>query len=160
MIYNTNKAIPPIIIGRRGENEVESVYFDFSEWKVKYGTGTLILLIQRPNENVIYPVELTTEGIVATWTISSTDTAMRGIGKGTLQYTVSGKVKKTKIFKFIVDDALTANGTAPAPYNDYVNQVLSAASRAEEAAGRAVEYGQQIKYENNIIYIGGGDNQT
>ena len=159
--YNID-VIPVVRIGKCGEKLVTEVSFDFSKWKEKYGEGNLVLLLQRPFERLIYPVELQIEDTIATWVVTATDTEIKGIGKATLQYNVDDKIKKSKLFKFIVEESLVADSVAPAPYQDYVNQAIDAVEEAKEYAQSASDsaaiaqmYGQRISFENGIIHIGG-----
>ena len=152
MTINVNDLILPLAIGKRGENAAEEITFDFTPWYEKYGDGTLVLLIQRHGEKVIYPVELTQNGPMATWTVSATDTAIKGIGKASLQYTVGDVIKKGRTFRFNVEDSLTPSGTAPEPYSNYVEQVLEAEQSAEASAEAAAQSAEEAaQYRPRII---------
>ena len=151
MTINVNDLILPLLtIGRRGENAAEEITFDFTPWYERYGDGTLVLLIQRHGEKVIYPVELVQDGPRATWMVSATDTAVKGIGKASLQYTVGEVIKKGRTFRFNVEDSLTASGTAPEPYDNYVDQVLEASASAAQSAEEASHY---KPYQNELGQI-------
>lgn len=156
-MINANEHTSLITIGYRGEKNAEVIEFDFSEWYEKYGPGSICLLLQRHGDKVIYPVELEVEGTVAKWTVSATDTALHGTGKATLQYTVGDVIKKGKVFHFTVGDSLLANGEAPEPYSNYVDQVLQAADTAAESARSAAESAEAAShyapYQNDLGQI-------
>ena len=151
-MINTNGTIIPVYIGKRGENAVTQVQFDFLDWFRELGEGALVLLIQRPGDRLIYPVELAMDGTTATWTVTETDTAIKGIGKATLQYMVGEQIKKSKIFRFVIDDSLTSNGKAPDPYADYVRQILVAEQAAAKSASAAAQSAEEAsQYRPRII---------
>lgn len=112
-------------LGRQLENEVTEVVFDFSAWNTTYGAGTLSLSVQRKGDEMPYPVTMTVSGTDATWEISDTDTARKGVGKAQLTYTVGDAVKKSVIYKFTVYESLGTNGEYPAPGETWKDNVES-----------------------------------
>ena len=137
-----NNIIP---IGYEGENKVEEVQFDFSEWVQDYGSGTIVLLHQRSADPAPYPVTLTTEGNVATWTLSSADTQYKGWGAAQLVYTVGEAIKKSAVYRTYNNASLGDSTDPPEPWETWVDEVIAAGNAAQEAAegrgvhGRAVE---------------------
>ena len=129
-----------IEVGRLGENDANSISFDFAAWVEKYGDGNITMLFQRPTEALIYPIALSVNGTVATWTVSETDTAISGKAHATLIYTVDEVIKKSAEFFCMVEKVLSANGQPPEPYEDYLAQIVAAGAAAEEAAGIAEGY--------------------
>lgn len=139
-----------IPIGHIGENIVEAVAFDFSAWAEEYGTGTIQLLVQRNGDTDPYPVTLTVDETVATWTISDTDTAVLGMGECQLIYTVGDAVKKSKVYQFNCVKSLGAAGDAPDPYETWLDTLMELASEtqanadsASNSATNALTYSQQ-----------------
>lgn len=133
-----------VAIGYAGENEAESVEFDFSSWAEAYGAGVLALRFQRPQESYPYDIALEQSGTTAVWLIDDTATAYRGIGKAQLHYTVGGVLKKSCVFPVVVSRSLTDAGSVPDPYEDWLvtlqgiaDQGTAAAEAAEEARSGA-----------------------
>ena len=129
-----NNIIP---IGYEGENKVEEVQFDFSQWVQDYGSGTIILLHQRSADPAPYPVTLTTEGNVATWTLSNADTQYKGWGAAQLVYTVGEAIKKSVVYRTYNNASLGDSTDPPEPWETWVEQVLQAAQDAEASAETA-----------------------
>lgn len=126
-----NNIIP---IGYEGENKVGEVQFDFSEWVQDYGSGTIILLHQRSADPAPYPVTLTTEGNVATWTLSSADTQYKGWGAAQLVYTVGEAIKKSAVYRTYNNASLGDSTDPPEPWETWVDEVIAAGNAAQEAA--------------------------
>ena len=120
-------------LGFAGENEVQSVTFNYSKWVNWYGDGTLSLLLQRHGDTNPYPVALTD----STWTISDTDTAIAGFGLAQLVYTVDGAIKKSSVFKIYVDKSLTSSVDPPDPYDTWLDQVIAVGAEVDADADRA-----------------------
>ena len=130
MIYKADGVRVTIPIGRVGERNVRTVEFDISDWITKFGEGLVSLLIRRSKEDVVYPALISRDGQTITWNVSDTDTAVKGIGKGELIYTVNDKVKKGTVFNFMVSEALTGTSeTPPEPYKTYVEKVVESVGK-------------------------------
>lgn len=112
-----------LLLGQQLENEVNEVVFDFSAWKTTYGSGDIELSVQRHGDAMPYPVTLTVSGTDATWTITDTDTACKGIGEAQVTYTVSDVKKKSCVYKFTVYRSLGEDGEYPAPGSTWCDQV-------------------------------------
>ena len=91
-----------LLIGRRGENEVTTVAFDFTEWASEFGSGVVDLYVKRFGDDSAYPVVLTVDGTVASWLVTETDTNVAGYGKAEYVYRVDGKIAKSAVFPFFV----------------------------------------------------------
>lgn len=112
-----------LLLGQQLENEVNEVVFDFSAWKTAYGSGDIDLSVQRHGDAMPYPVTLTVSGTDATWTITDTDTACKGIGEAQVTYKVGDVVKKSVVYKFTVYRSIGENGEYPAPGSTWCDQV-------------------------------------
>ena len=136
-----------LFIGRRGENEVTEVVFDFSEWQAEFGNGVIDLFVKRNGDSAAYPVVLSVDGTVATWLVSATDTNVADYGKAEYVYTVNGKIAKSAVFTFYVaEDIGQASGEAPDPYEDWIETLTGLgtetqlnAQAAEQSANDAAE---------------------
>lgn len=136
-----------LFIGRRGENEVTEVVFDFSEWQTEFGNGVIDLFVKRNGDSAAYPVVLSVDGTVATWLVTATDTNVADYGKAEYVYTVNGKIAKSAVFTFYVaEDIGQASGEAPDPYEDWIETLTGLgtetqlnAQAAEQSANDAAE---------------------
>ena len=125
-------------IGRRGENGVTKVEFDFSEWVEEFGVGVVSLLVKRPTDSSAYPVIVTLEGNTAVWMVSSTDTAFKGNGKAEFVYTVNEQIAKTRVFSTqIMEDIGEPSPTPPDPYETWLDTLVGSANDVEQDASDA-----------------------
>ena len=122
-------------LGRRGENAVTQVEFDFSAWVQEFGAGVVSLLVKRPTDSSAYPVVLTTDGNTAVWTVSGTDTAFEGIGKAEFVYTVDEQIAKSLVFITQVEADIGApSATPPDPYETWLDTLTELAAQTEQDA--------------------------
>ena len=128
-----------ILIGRQGENNARQICFDISAWQELYGTeGRVELIYQRPRDVSPYPVPLEREGSKVVWTVTATDTATAGNGRAELRYYIGDTLAKSATSIITVSDALDAPAEIPdPPGQNWLDQVMEAAQRAEDAANRA-----------------------
>ena len=160
-----------LFIGRRGENEVTEVLFDFSEWQEQFGAGVIDLYVKRNLDIDAYPVVLSVDGTVATWLVSAADTDVVGNGKIEYVYTVNEKIAKSAIFQFFVgDDIGESSPEPPEHYQSWLEQLTElgaetqanaqaaaqsaseaaeSASEAAESASEAAESAAQVAEDSN-----------
>lgn len=128
-----------LLIGRRGENEVTTVLFDFTEWASEFGSGVVDLYVKRFVDESAYPVVLTIDGTVASWLVTETDTNVAGYGKAEYVYRVDGKIAKSAVFPFFVaEDIGQPASEPPDPYESWLEQ-LTALGAETEAHAQAAE---------------------
>jgi len=128
-----------LLIGRRGENEVTTVAFDFAEWQTEFGSGVVDLYVKRFGDESAYPVVLTIDGTVASWLVTETDTNVAGYGKAEYVYRVDGKIAKSAVFPFFVaEDIGQPASEPPDPYESWLEQ-LTALGAETEANAQAAE---------------------
>lgn len=134
---NIVKATPAdvILLGRQGEKGITCVEFDLLLFVQQYGQGTAQLLVKRAGEAVVYPATLNQSGTKATWDIGAEWTATAGRGYCELSWFVGGALAKSEVFRTEVQKSLEGEtmDDVPDPADSYVEQVLGAAARAEEA---------------------------
>ena len=124
-----------IYLGKQGENLARLVCFDeLKQWKTIFGEGECELFHQRNGDNAPYPVVLEIEDDKICWKITDVDTAIAGEGKCELHYSVDGVIVKSKIWVTSVLPSL-GEGLAepPEPQKAWVDQVLTAAQKVEDA---------------------------
>lgn len=129
-----------LFIGRRGENEVTEVVFDFSEWQTEFGNGVIDLFVKRNGDSAAYPVVLSVDGTVATWIVTDADTAVVGSGKIEFVYTVDQKVAKSAIFPFYVgEDIGQASSEPPDPYESWIETLTELGTETQANAQAAAQ---------------------
>lgn len=123
-----------IPIGRLGENETTEVIFDISGWKEMFGNdGTFEVLHKRPCESNPYPCDIREEENAVIWTVKNVDVGRVGHGICNLVYKIGDRVAKTDIYETVIDMALVGGSEPPEPWEDWVERVLEAGRKAEEA---------------------------
>lgn len=129
-----------LFIGRRGENEVTEVVFDFTEWQEQFGTGVIDLYVKRSVDFDAYPVVLSVDGTVATWLVTATDTNVADYGKAEYVYTVNGKIAKSAIFPFYVgEDIGQASSEPPDPYESWIETLTELGTETQANAQAAAQ---------------------
>lgn len=154
--------ITSIVIGRVGENDAVSIEFDYSEWIAEFGTGTITLNFLRPTEDVPYPVSLTTDEGIATWLVSSTDTAISGVGQAQFVYTVSDVIKKSRVLSAIILKSIGMSGQVPDPYDAWLTEMQEIAQTTigyADAASQTLDECETVKteLENSFLHFADAD---
>ena len=134
-----------IPLGIRAENEVTQVALDFSPWAEEFGAGIVQLLVRRDGDSSPYPVVLTQSGTTATWTVSATDLAANGPLQAEFIYTVGTLVKKSEVLRFYVLRDIGAPGSAPDPYETWLDTLTEIAAQAQQDAADAEAAAQAIQ---------------
>lgn len=129
-----------LFIGRRGENEVTEVVFDFSEWQEQFGAGVIDLYVKRNLDVDAYPVVLSVDGTVATWLVTAADTDVVGNGKIEFVYTVNEKVAKSAVFPFFVgEDIGESSPEPPEHYQSWLEQLTELGAETQANAQAAAQ---------------------
>lgn len=124
MRYVTADKQRSIILGRQGENRVETVRFDVSGWEELYGVGEFVLLCKRSGDNTAYPCTITRTENTLEWVVESADVFYEGFGNLQLTYIVNNDVAKSVIFSTVVLPSLDA-GDMPTPVPEWIQTVLN-----------------------------------
>lgn len=134
-----------LYLGKQGEHLVWELAFpEPAAWAEEFGQGTAHLLASPPGGKA-YPVILAEEDGLAVWRVTAADTARAGYGRCELRWSVNGMVVKSKTYVTYVSEGLSGGcGCGQDNWGAYLEQIvqagadaLNAASRAEQAAGRA-----------------------
>lgn len=165
-----------INIGREGENNATQIRFGVAPWVKTYGEGRAEVIYQRPGDTSPYPVAVEQQGVHVLWTITATETANHGkYGKAELRYYVGDTLAKSAVSQIAVLDALGVPEDVPnPPGQDWLDQAIDAARRAEQAAvyptivkngtwwvydqelDEYVDTGSKAQGESGV-YVGSGD---
>lgn len=127
-------------IGRCGENLATCVTFNISEWKKLYGEGTVQLIHQRNGDKTPYPCVVSVTGDVMSWNVTNADVEKAGRGRAEVQYFVDEVRVKSETFATVTERALGPAGeTPPAPYQSWMDKMMTAGSQAVESAQVATD---------------------
>jgi len=134
MIVNAKNTIS---LGRLGENEATVVCFSIKSFLDECPNASFVVLHKRPCDINAYPVsnqfiQINNNNLY--WTVQSGDLTCEGSGQCELIASDNGKIIKSVIYRTIVYPSLDENGTPPEPWESWVQDVESAADRAESAA--------------------------
>lgn len=126
-----------IALGKQGENRAVRVTLP----NIRAGSGSILLLHQRSDDQKPYPVPVVEADGGIIWTVSSTDTAYPGRGQAELQWLgADGAVIKSVTYQTNVIRALTTPGAVPdEPLKPYTQAVAKDAQAAKDAAASATE---------------------
>lgn len=126
---------PIVNIGRRGENGVTQVIFDFTQWVNEFGRGVVSLLVARSADANAHPVAVTIENNSAIWDISSIDTAYAGSGSAEYVYTVDNKIVKSAVYRIVVTrDIGNTSQTPPDPYESWIDRLVELGAETQQNA--------------------------
>ena len=134
-------------IGYQTENDRTQVLFDLSDIIQDFPGGMPTLVIRRPGEENATPVfSISMDGTNLVWTVGAYEIEHKGTLKAQIIYTVSETIVKTKIYCFNVNESLLNIDPEPPEWQDWVSELLSAASgvyddvqQAKQAAVTATE---------------------
>ena len=161
-----------IVIGRRGENEAVDIVWDISPLVAEFGGGTALVLAKRATDESAYPVTLTEQtDTTLTWTVSSVDSCVIGVGKVQLFWYVGNVLAKSFMWRTFTGDDITGMvGDPPEAYEswiehlaemgaDILNDAKDEVKNAEawavgERGGEPVVDGDET-YHNNSKYWSG-----
>lgn len=158
-----------IPVGYQTEHGVERVGFDVATWVRKWPGMQVQIWASVPGTDTSYPAKSTREGSILYWDVSLADTAVAGRGVVEIVGLADG-VKKIARADTLVRASTTAEpGEVPDPQKPWVDAVLDAAYRAEEAAKRAeaaegggvaFEVDETLTLENGILSVNTTDAAT
>lgn len=126
-----------IALGRQMENNYRQIVFDLTGFTEPITDITLVH--QRSKDAAPYIVE-STAGDTLTWTISNTDTAFYGYGKGELRISFDSGLAKSITFTTMVVKSITGDTVIPEPLQswydamiDYIDENAVTLDEVEEA---------------------------
>ena len=144
-VINVTPEMSVLPLGRLGENEVTQFVFDVSDWLEEYPGGSIGLANSLPHARNGYACSIEREGDGKySWTITSAELTTEGKGRCELILIKDSKVKKGKVYKTLVGEALDPDADPPEAWKGYVTKVMDCA-----AAVLAAAHGQQIRFSIN-----------
>lgn len=149
MIYDI-KRLPLIYLGRQGENLARTVEIDVGAMLDAYPGASIGLVFQRAGETELYIGATTLGGTVLSWPISAAVTANAGRGKIEVRAMLGDVLAKSVTAPTQVDVSLSGAGsTPPDPEEDWIDDVLQAASEAKQSAASAADSAQKAEQAGN-----------
>ena len=140
------KCLPLIYLGRQGENLARTVEIDVGAMLEAYPGASIGLVFQRAGETELYIGATTLDGTVLSWPISAAVTANAGRGKIEVRAMLGDALAKSVTAPTQVDASLSgAGGTPPDPEDDWIDDVLQAASEAKQSAANAADSAQKAE---------------
>lgn len=140
------KCLPLIYLGRQGENLARTVEIDVGAMLEAYPGASIGLVFQRAGETELYIGATTLGGTVLSWPISAAVTANAGRGKIEVRAMLGDVLAKSVTAPTQVDVSLSGAGsTPPDPEEDWIDDVLQAASEAKQSAASAADSAQQAE---------------
>ena len=140
------KCLPLIYLGRQGENLARTVEIDVGAMLDAYPGASIGLVFQRAGETELYIGATTLGGTVLSWPISAAVTANAGRGKIEVRAMLGDVLAKSVTAPTQVDVSLSGAGsTPPDPEEDWIDDVLQAASEAKQSAASAADSAQQAE---------------
>lgn len=128
-----------IALGRQLENNYRQIVFDCSDFSEEI---TAITLVHQRKDDVAPYIVATSTGDTLTWTITDTDTAYYGYGKGELRITFDSGLAKSIVFTTMVIKSITADTTIPQPLQSWYDAMIDYIdenSISPEELGQAIE---------------------
>lgn len=145
MIYDI-KCLPLIYLGRQGENLARTVEIDVGAMLDAYPGASIGLVFQRAGETELYIGATTLDGTMLSWPISAAVTANAGRGKIEVRAMLGDVLAKSVTAPTQVDASLSGAGsTPPDPEEDWIDDVLQAASEAKRSAASAADSAQKAE---------------
>ena len=145
MIYDI-KCLPLIYLGRQGENLARTVEIDVGAMLDAYPGASIGLVFQRAGETELYIGATTLSDTVLSWPISAAVTANAGRGKIEVRAMLGDVLAKSVTASTQVDVSLSGAGsTPPDPEDDWIDDVLQAASEAKQSAASAADSAQKAE---------------
>ena len=124
-----------VVIGRQTETGVEKISIDCSAWFEKWSKLEISVWHTRPDEEAAYPAVCHRDGNCVVWDVSAADTALCGEGAAEIVGMADGQKKISATMYTHIFKSITGNTTeVPDPAKPWVDEVLDAARRAEDAA--------------------------
>lgn len=159
--------LQPLIIGHEADNLTGIVEVDCTAWMTAYPELTRYTLAVAPPEGEPYFVPAEMEGTILRWIVRREDTANAGEGSYQIICTGdNGEQKSTDYYPLYIYGNMpgldSASETPPEAALAWVNKVLNAAERAEDAAERAQEIADNFKPEAGCgkLTVDGDGNAT
>lgn len=149
-----------LFIGLEGEQNHTRIVFNVPEILGAYPDATVGMTI-KPPQGSIYPKAVEKSGTTVVWDVSAADCGVVGDGEYQITFTDGNEIIKTFIGLYRVGDSLTANGSAPDPIDDWIEDAnavlgelndLSASAEGLPAGSEPTAQVTQVGGHKNIAF--------
>lgn len=132
-----------LTLGFEGESNARPIEIDMTDWLEDWPGAAVGLLLMRPGEENFYPAATTMQAGVMRYVPTRADVEIPGEGLAQIVLTDANDVElRSRVVKTVVEASLPGSvaGTPEDPMQPFVDQVLDAAARADQAAKDAAEH--------------------
>ena len=141
-IYPINQLPDTLVIGKQTEQGVNEIRFDCAPWLALWPDINISVWPTPPGGSAAYPAAAHMEGDLLVWVVSAADTSTAGRGYVEIVGTADGKKKlSATVVTRVLSTHTGTTAEPPEAAQPWVDVVLDAAKRAEDAAARAEEAG-------------------
>lgn len=132
-----------LVLGMEGESNARTIEINMEDWLEDWPDAAVGLLLMRPGEETFYPAATTMQGNVVRYVPTRADVEIPGEGLAQIVLTDANDLElRSRVVKTVVEASLPGSvaDTPDEPMQPFVDQVLDAAARAEQAAKDAEEH--------------------
>lgn len=132
-----------LTLGFEGESNARPIEIDMTDWLEDWPGAAVGLLLMRPGDETFYPAATTMQDGVMRYVPTRADVEIPGDGLAQIVLTDANDVElRSRVVKTVVEASLPGSvaGTPEDPMQPFVDQVIGAAARAEQAAKDAEEH--------------------
>lgn len=151
MVYDASN-LKTIVAGQQGEHLANIIMIDVRCFTDRWPDAEIVLLLKRHNDDAPYLANTQVQDGILIWPVTATDTHDAGNGKMEIRALVDGKVAKSIVANFHVNESITPP-TEDAPAGaDWVNQVLEEleASKAEALIVKSSTEGSSKRFRITV----------
>ena len=148
-----------INIGKVAENEYTRVQFNAEQIFAEYPAATPSMAVISP-AGVKYPAVVTREADLIIWDVTDADLTAEGMGELQLTLTENGVVCKSYIARTRIERSIVADGEAPDPVQNWLDQAAEVLEAVEDAIPAGGTQGQVMGKLSDDDYDIGWIDQT
>lgn len=144
MLSNLSGKVIPL--GYEGENLYTRVRINCIEVFSEYPNATVSMVVSPPVGDM-YPALVEKSGVMVVWNITDSVLSSSGQGQAQITFTEDEVIRKSVVFGISINSSLVAEGEAPSPIQDWIDNAEATAKEiAEEAAADVIEgYAQLVE---------------
>lgn len=142
-------------LGRQGENATKPIEINMRPWRAEFPGASFVLMNVRPEETQPYAAASGSDDVL-TWLVMAADVEIEGSGYCEVRCIVDEKVKKSRIIKTLVHEAIISDETEhpPAPVEGWADELAKTQANAMNAVRAATEAAENIvKMANDLIEV-------
>lgn len=143
MTYDVMNLPARLILGKAGENKFTDIQIDVSAWA---RDGASYSIIYMRSDSSTYPVAVTADGTLLTWTPTATD-LISGYGKMEVRMYQGETIAKSVVIATYVSPSLEAGETPEEITPDWAKEII-------DAYGSKTKFIERSDLDGNTIYYG------